>query len=308
MAIRATNYDETQEYDVAEMGDLCNDNLLINSDFRNPINQRGKTSYTWKLGSYGYTIDRWLGNGGNTISIEDGYVRIKVNDDTRVYSLFRQTVEIAENQIPDTMTLSFEMRASKQFKFQLYDTERYLTIDTDWKTYAITFTKDELGTGLGDGYIKVWLGIKDYDEPNVGYLNPGDYFDVKWAKLEQGSFATPFVPRHYGEELALCQRYLFPILRWGGTYTERGDERYYTMFVPNLIMRTNPTATEAPAAQIIGFMNSGTVIPTQSVSNFSACYQRKNGIEIAFNIVGTSGINFGVGVFTKDFFLDAEIY
>lgn len=31
--------------------------------------------------------------------------------------------------------------------------------------------------------------------------------DVAWIKLELGSYATPFTPRSYGEELALCQRY-----------------------------------------------------------------------------------------------------
>ena len=30
---------------------------------------------------------------------------------------------------------------------------------------------------------------------------------VNWVKLEIGSYATPFSPRLYGEELALCERY-----------------------------------------------------------------------------------------------------
>ena len=30
---------------------------------------------------------------------------------------------------------------------------------------------------------------------------------VNWVKLEVGSVATPFIPRLYAEELALCQRY-----------------------------------------------------------------------------------------------------
>ena len=32
-------------------------------------------------------------------------------------------------------------------------------------------------------------------------------FEVGWVKLELGSVATPFVPRSYGEELLLSQRY-----------------------------------------------------------------------------------------------------
>lgn len=35
----------------------------------------------------------------------------------------------------------------------------------------------------------------------------GATVDFKYAKLEVGDKATPFTPRNYGEELALCQRY-----------------------------------------------------------------------------------------------------
>lgn len=31
--------------------------------------------------------------------------------------------------------------------------------------------------------------------------------ELNYVKLELGSYATPFVPHLYGEELALCQRY-----------------------------------------------------------------------------------------------------
>lgn len=37
------------------MKSMCNPNLLINADFTNPVNQRGKSNYN----SYGYTIDMW---------------------------------------------------------------------------------------------------------------------------------------------------------------------------------------------------------------------------------------------------------
>ena len=32
-------------------------------------------------------------------------------------------------------------------------------------------------------------------------------FTIEWVKLELGECATPFVPRSYGEELLLSQRY-----------------------------------------------------------------------------------------------------
>lgn len=46
-------------------------NLLNNSDFRNPVNERGKTSYT----GVGYAIDRWRSwVDSNTLTIHDGYI------------------------------------------------------------------------------------------------------------------------------------------------------------------------------------------------------------------------------------------
>lgn len=46
-------------------------NLLDNSDFRNPVNQRGQQSYT----NNAYTIDRWqIWNG--SLSIADGYITV----------------------------------------------------------------------------------------------------------------------------------------------------------------------------------------------------------------------------------------
>lgn len=46
-------------------------NLLDNSDFTNPVNQRGKTSYTGSV----YTIDRWkLWTNATSLTINNGYI------------------------------------------------------------------------------------------------------------------------------------------------------------------------------------------------------------------------------------------
>lgn len=288
--INIEGVDDLREY-IVSFGNLVNDNLLINSDFRNPVNQRGETSYS---GNGIYTIDRWktiteTGNGSNIIvTVNSGYIKIENTGDS--YDIFlNQTLDNVLEKNNYTMSVNVKSVSGTA----------YMYCSDSNKVRQGQF---ELMTGNNNNTI-----LSDVKSLNI-LLSPNSSIELYWIKLEKGSVATPFVPRHYGEELALCQRYLFPIARWEGTYTERGDNLYYTMFVPNLIMRTNPTATEAPTAQIIGFTNSGTVIPAQGVSNFSACYQRKNGIEIAFNIDGTSGINFGLGCFIKDFFLDAEIY
>lgn len=53
---------------------------------------------------------------------------------------------------------------------------------------------------------------------NGGSLNSNCILNVKNIKLEIGEKATPFVPRLYGEELALCQRYFQRFSLQGTTY------------------------------------------------------------------------------------------
>lgn len=48
-------------------------NLLDNSDFRNPVNQRGQTSYS----GIGYSIDRWMTwNSDSTLTVNENHITI----------------------------------------------------------------------------------------------------------------------------------------------------------------------------------------------------------------------------------------
>lgn len=64
---------------------ISNPNLIINGDFRDPINQRGKKIYN----TNGYTIDRWiLWNANTTLTLNDGYCTIAGD-----YNLIVQHIE-----------------------------------------------------------------------------------------------------------------------------------------------------------------------------------------------------------------------
>ena len=54
------NGDWTPWVYTATISQIYHPNLLINADFRNPVNQRGQTEYT----AVGYTIDPWKTAGG----------------------------------------------------------------------------------------------------------------------------------------------------------------------------------------------------------------------------------------------------
>ena len=56
MAVQATNYDSTKDYNLAEIADTYHPNLLVNGDFK--IWQRGET-VTVQGGGKSYTADMW---------------------------------------------------------------------------------------------------------------------------------------------------------------------------------------------------------------------------------------------------------
>ena len=165
---------------------LSNPNLLINSDFRNPVNQRGETSYTASNWRNIYSIDRWMLAGNVfTLSVNDGYI---------------------------TLTTGSEECYLMQGIEKLKTIERDKTHSVNVKSISGTAYLYSQSGNSHYGKIALNVGINKASfnakiETLVICLAPRTTIELYWAKLEQGSIATPFVPRPYGEELALCKRY-----------------------------------------------------------------------------------------------------
>ena len=173
---------------------LSNPNLLINADFRNPVNQRGETSHS----SSGYWIDRWeqyIDFG--TISLTTDGISI---DATSTPVSLRQKLESPDKYINRTMTFSVCIRfdttdASGTIYIGCPNVTnevglRTTGVDGEFRVVSVTFTLDSYNTFIA---------------PSI-YLGKGKA-TVMWAKLEYGEIATPFRPRLYAEELQLCLRY-----------------------------------------------------------------------------------------------------
>jgi hypothetical protein len=163
---------------------ISNPNLLINADFSKPINQRGLNSYT----TSGYTIDRWYAYSGN-LTVNSGYVTFTGN-------YLSQRLEFPTRFSGKTVTFSACVKGKgnlKMYSAELLSDTDYVSFDnTDWVIVQKTIT---LGTYTDDTKI-LQVSISNSASTNI-----------KWVKLELGSIATPFYPRLYGEELALCKRY-----------------------------------------------------------------------------------------------------
>lgn len=149
-------------------------NLLDNSNFANPVNQRGQTSYT----ENGYTIDRWRTWSDNTITeIKDGYLY----HTEAIY----QYVE--------------GMDINKVYTFAVKNTDGEIIICSG-KPIDFPYNNGINIQSGGDGvfpYVRIW--------------GENQVKNVEWAALYEGEYTAetlpPYVPKPYAVELAECQRY-----------------------------------------------------------------------------------------------------
>lgn len=164
-------------------------NLLDNSDFRNPVNQRGKTSYS--LSAWGdYCIDRWAAyaNGG-TVTIGSGGLTLSGNifqpiasDITAVYNgkvltlavKIAGTVYCCSGEVNQTGAWHLSARFDTPYGYIRFETENSNMM---------------------------FVIIDNSTTPSV----------VEWAALYEGAYTAETLPEYrckgYGAELAECQRY-----------------------------------------------------------------------------------------------------
>lgn len=277
-----------------------NPNLLINGDFRNPINQRGQTSY-----NHGYTIDRWtLWNTNTNLTINNGYCTLSGD-----YDIIAQHLENPPQYSNQTVTLSARIRSNGgSSRIVLYGDEsggiiNQIVEDTNGKFVTVSFTGKipNLNTQA-----RLTVSIE-----GAG----GSSIDIEWAKLELGSVATPFIPRHYAEELALCQRY-YQIVKNGTAhplafYYDNNGLRFMDFFIPlATAMRITPTfgLKSGSKTGIKDFDTNSSVIGFNYVGVVGSKIDYATCLNIRFNKQNGTLKNGAFYVTGGDGYLDAEIY
>ena len=80
------------------------------------------------------------------------------------------------------------------------------------------------GTNYDDGADGHWVGTDELTTGNqVNFMDStNNRFFITGVQLEEGSVATPFEHRSYGEEFALCERYYQILMKEGGGYARTG--------------------------------------------------------------------------------------
>lgn len=197
-------------------------NLLDNSDFTNPVNQRGQTSYSGTT----YTIDRWwMQTDTGTASIGDNGLTLATNDSTSCKIM--QYVE------------KFDI--NKVYTFVIKDTSENVYL-----IHSVPNERNEEKTSFGS----MIVNTTNLNNENVSAfsisLDLGTTITLIWAALYEGSYTAetlpPYVPKGYAAELMECQRY-FQLLnkatvRTGGSAS--AGQLFFDLPIP---MRTTPSAT-----------------------------------------------------------------
>ena len=192
--IRTSSGDLQIDYNaLANLPTMSNPNLLINSDFRCPVNQRGQMSYSnnkdWQ---YCYGIDRWASNGGlntNVVTINP-HTSITVKNNSTESMVFRQWFDTDYNKcyINGTYTVTISV-------LSLSGTV-YAKLNDTTQSDALVVGKNVITLNCTPLYFSFEIGSKASIE-------------LEYVKLEYGALSTAFVPRIYAEELAICQRYAY---------------------------------------------------------------------------------------------------
>lgn len=171
---------------------IANPNMLLNGNFA--INQRGGETYiqsnTWK-----YSVDRWRYIGVMNVVVNDDHTVTLTKEDNALETYFTQSLETPN--YGGNYTLSFEVKEiTGTLSVYIEGGSAEILEVTESGTYVIHSNTGGIGV------------VFRLDGTTTSVT-------LKWVKLEAGSIATPFVPRLYGEELALCQRYYREVLVTG---------------------------------------------------------------------------------------------
>lgn len=166
--------------------------MLDNSDFRNPVNQRGATSYTGTGGKV-YTIDRWYTwSASISVSVQSGYLSVTNSTDSTYQNI---------SQIIDKHNLT-----GKAATIAVWDTNGNV-----YCASGLMSTNNEIVCNTPTDF---WFYAVLEDDNTICFsIRPrgAKTAKLKAVALYEGSYTTDtlpsYQPKGYAAELAECQRY-----------------------------------------------------------------------------------------------------
>lgn len=236
-------------------------NLLDNSDFTTPVNQRGYTSY----GGAGYTIDRWnISANVSSLAVNDGYITATAKPSANGY--FRQYLE-SKLLFGKTMTFAVKVKNGDL----LIASGQYPSSNPTSETTVALKTGSEINIYISAQPNQAALQIR---------VSNGSTANLEWAALYEGEYTAETLPEYqpkgYAAELAECRRYFYRY--------ESGDKGAYvpivagTSLIPGITfpieMRTMPSVYNFRVRTwtTVGFTDITGNVSTRGVNSRSLKY------------------------------------
>lgn len=216
-----------EQMSVKKYSQTSNPNLLDNTNFFNPINQRNQTSYSNTDAAPKYSIDRWQVLGGTF----DVSTRTYTSNSTLgpYGNQFRQYIPLGDISIGDTITVSSVINNTKY------------VFTTTVPQYGDTVTNAPFLLETTWGGFKIITREEQHAVLLTMVVNVSQSITVDWIKIEFGNFATPYVPKEYSVELSECLRYFQRVYADWRIYPTLKDVPYRFSQSTLQVMRIKPT-------------------------------------------------------------------
>lgn len=217
-------------------------NLLDNSNFLNPINQRGQTSYN---GTFIYTIDRWaLDDSASTVALTNEGLSFTGGGATTQAYIFQRL----DGQKAGTYTYAAKFHGNTgQACLTTWASDNQIGGGSDIsnETEGILITTFTLPNDLDSSNAYVRLQNQNSSASIVW----------EWAALYEGEFTKEtlpaYQPKEYSVELRECQRYFVRVSPLGtGHLSNASATRTLNLYLP-VEMRAKPIVYVADDFKII---------------------------------------------------------
>ena len=172
-------------------------NLLDNSDFRNPVNQRGNISYDGP----GYNIDRWNKDSNGVITVNDGYITHVASDNGFYQILPVEKLKQISGKVCTIAVMAKANSSGSKLRIGVGSGGGYLdfNLTSDWSYLIRTYTYD----------------FENYPSRNNVVLRSVGNVSIKYVALYEGEYTAEtlpeYMPKGYAHELMECKRYFRPI-------------------------------------------------------------------------------------------------
>ena len=316
-----------------------NQNILINGDFS--VNQRGTEFIDVK----GYTSDRWYFacfNEPHSTNGAKGKISFINNQCliTNFNNLQNYIIQVVETKTTQQLcgkqvTLSAYIKSENATKGSVFvqlvgngqtdnlwgnQDQRVLAEKTYGCLNIEEYTLCTITAIIPEDIKSIRVSIGSHFEYGKGMPDNTAKVYIKNVKLEVGAEVTPFVPRSYAEELALCQRYCQELIPSGANYGIIGSgfisdrSNSVIIYIPLVCeMRIKPTIS---VSGNYTFRTTGGALNSPVIKDFRMDNMLNNGINVNSSFdssvsnpppSGSAG-QIWLADSPGSFLLDAEIY